>query len=38
MFAALFGYGMVQIARRQERNGILWHDASARYCAAGAGG
>lgn len=24
MFAALFGYGMVQIARRQERNGILW--------------
>jgi uncharacterized membrane protein YeiB len=26
MFAALFGYGMVQIARRQERNGILWPD------------
>jgi uncharacterized membrane protein YeiB len=24
MFAALFGYGMVQISRRQERNGTPW--------------
>lgn len=29
MFAALFGYGMVQIARRQESNGSRWQDAHA---------